>query len=147
MMLSRSREKFRSARHQILILQPLEKARSRSRGMERVSREMRGTGVQNGGGSVARRIRGDFSERTPDNPPRYIDTGFQYKHPAYFEFLNSRIRTRQRQSGSGWSGRTPAAARGRAARQKNASEMEFLSIMFMWMDSILDANAVSVGNQ
>eukprot|EP01043_Picozoa_sp_COSAG02_P066005 COSAG02_NODE_10136_length_2013_cov_1.990073_1_plen_60_part_10 len=32
-----------------------EKARSRSRGMERVSREMRGTGVQNGGGSVARR--------------------------------------------------------------------------------------------
>ena len=32
-------------------------------------REMRGTGVQNGGGSVARRIRGDFSERTPDNPP------------------------------------------------------------------------------
>ena len=42
--------------------------------MERVSREMRGTGVQNGGGSVARRIRGDFSERTPDNPPPGILT-------------------------------------------------------------------------
>ena len=83
----------------------------------------------------------------PTIPPRYIDTGFQYKHPAYFEFLNNRIRTRQRQSRSRWSVRTRAAARGRAACQKNAPEMESLSIMFMWMDSILDANAVSVGNQ
>ncbi len=62
--------------------------------------------------------------------------------PGDFEFLNSRIRTRQRQSGPGWSGRTHAAARaGRAP--ENAffcKKMEFLSIMFMWVDSILDAN-------
>ncbi len=32
-----------------------------------------------------------------------------------------------------------AAARGRAARQKNVFKMEFLSIMFIWVDSILDA--------
>eukprot|EP01043_Picozoa_sp_COSAG02_P018626 COSAG02_NODE_874_length_16292_cov_11.828630_11_plen_108_part_00 len=75
----------------------------------------------------------------PTIPPRYIDTGFQYKHPAYFEFLNNRIRTRQRQSRSRWSVRIRAAARGRAARQKNASKMESVSILFIQPDSILDA--------
>ena len=43
-------------------------------------------------------ISGICSECTPDVPPRYIDTGFQYKLPADFEFLNSRIRTRQNQA-------------------------------------------------
>ena len=114
---------------------------SRNSRMERVSREMRGTGVQNGGGSVARRIRGDFSERTPDNPPRYISRyRISIQTPCVLRILEQQNQNLQRQSGSGWSRRTRAAARGRAARQKNASKMEFLSIMFMWTDSILDAN-------
>ena len=67
--------------------------------------------------------------------------------PGDFEFLNSRIRTCSvSQDRDGPDGPARPRAGGPRAR-KNASEMESLSIMFMWMDSILDANAVSVGNQ
>ena len=41
---------------------------------------------------------GGNRDREAGNPLRYIDTGFQYKLPADFEFSNSRIRTYQNQS-------------------------------------------------
>ena len=81
-------------------------------------------------------ISGICSECTPDVPPLYIDTGFQYKLPADFEFLNSRNRTHQCQSGSR---RVPKDPRGpaRAGRVANSARVSSI-VLIICMKAVDD---------
>ena len=89
-------------------------------------------------------ISGICSECTPDVPPRYIDTGFQYQLPADFDFLNSRNTTHQCQSGSR---RVPKDPRGpaRAGRVRNSARVSSI-VLIICMKAVEDrrANSISV---